>query len=182
MYNITAMEGEFNNFNINNTPITFSVATNNIATSDELSAALCYQDKQGTEYSKKKATRAKKIVATTGIALLLTTAAIRTGTVLTNGFVLNPPVVNNENFVYEDGTFKFSFSLENKQKYRVTYYITVNEVIEVKEDCSEAGDYNGEFSDLLDGERGVFYVEFTNNVDYKKRIKTVRFTTKGVSL
>lgn len=176
------MEGEFNNLSINNTPITFSTNTNNIETSDELTATLLYQDKQGTIYSKKKAVRAKKIVATTGIALLLTTAAIRTGTVLTNGFVLNPPAVANEVFTFEEGVFKYSFSIQNPANYQIAYYITINEAIELKEDCTEVGDYNGEFSDIVDGERGVFYVEFTNGVDYKKRIKTVRFTTKGVSL
>ena len=48
---------------------------------------------------------------------------------------------------------------------------TINEAIEFKEDCTEEKDYEGEFSDIVDGERGVFYIEFTNSVDYKKRIK-----------
>ena len=51
-----------------------------------------------------------------------------------------------------------------------------------QEDCSLEGTYSGEFSDIEVGERGLFYVEFTNSVDYKKKIKTIRFTTKGVSV
>ena len=175
------MEGEFNDYLINNTPITFTGSTNNIATSDELSAPLLYQDTLGTKYSK-QGKRVARFVGATGIALLVTAAAVRTGSVLTNGFVLNAPVVENGSFLFEEGEFKYEFTIANKGNYEIKCFITINGVTKFSDDCSEEKTYSGTFNEIQDGERGNFYVEFSNKVDYKKKIKNVRFTTKGIAL
>ena len=48
------MENEFNTLVYENTKVTFTGKTDNIATSDELTAAPLYQDKMGTNYSQSK--------------------------------------------------------------------------------------------------------------------------------
>ncbi len=174
------MEGEFNNLNINNTPITFTGKTDNTATSDELSAALMYQDKMGTNYSKGK--KVARIVSATGIALILTAAAIKTGDLISNAFIVNQPTLEASTFTVSEGVFSYSFTITNKGKYAVYYYIDVDKVNKVKEDCSEPNTYEGTFSEISEGQTGKFYIEFTNKIDYKKTLKTITFTTEGVNL
>ena len=174
------MEGEFNNLGINNAPITFTGKTNNIATSDELDAPLMYQDKLGTNYSRGK--KAAKMVTLTGVALILTAAAIKTGSLLTNAFIVNVPTVENEKFEVIEGVLNYSFEITNKGKYQVYYIINVDNVNIVKQDCSNPDTYVGTFNEISDGQTGHFYIEFTNSVDYTKRITSVTFTNKGVTL
>lgn len=175
------MEGEFNNLAINNAPITFTNNTNNIATSDELSAPLLYQDTLGTKHSR-AAKKVTKAAIATGIALLVTTAAIKTGSIVSNAFVLNAPTVTESSFAFEEGVFHYSFIIANKGNYQIKYYISINDEVKFSAECSEETTYSGSYDEIEPGERGSFYVEFTNGVDYKKRIKTVRFTTKGINL
>ena len=94
------MEGEFNDLKYNNTNITFSQEVNNTATSDELTAALMYQDKMGTNYSRSK--KYSKVISAAGIAILLTAASVKAGSVITNAFVLNPPSVVSDTYKVED--------------------------------------------------------------------------------
>lgn len=174
------MEGEFNELNYNNANITFSTSTNNIATSDELSAALLYQDKMGTNYSKSK--KISKAVAATGIALLVTAASIRAGTVITNGFVLNPPKATIQTAEIVEGSFHYIFKLENPRGYKTQYFISVNGETKLQEDCTESKDYEGTFDEFVDGDKCEFYISFTNQIDYTKRVKTIRFNKGGVTL
>ena len=83
------MANELNELTYNNTPITFTGKTDNIATSDETKAPLLYQDKMGTVYSKSKAVRRAFNFA--GISLILTAVAIKTGSLISNVYILNPP-------------------------------------------------------------------------------------------
>lgn len=69
------MSEELNTLSYDNTKVTFTPNVNNIATSDELTAAPLYQDKMGTAYSKSKAVVRAFNVA--GISLILTAAAIK---------------------------------------------------------------------------------------------------------
>ena len=83
------MANELNELTYNNMPITFTGKTDNIATSDETKAPLLYQDKMGTVYSKSKAVRRAFNFA--GISLILTAVAIKTGSLISNVYILNPP-------------------------------------------------------------------------------------------
>lgn len=174
------MQGELNDLSFNNTKVTFSNTTNNIATSDELLASAAYQDKMGTNYSKSK--KVSKVGAATGIALLVTAASIRAGTVMTNGFVLNPPKANVQTAEVVEGVFHYLFTIENKGKYQTTYFISVNNKVIVSKDCSEAKEYEGHFSEFKENDSCKFYISFTNKVDYTKTIKEIRFNTGGVIL
>ena len=71
------MEQELNVLEYDNAKVTFTGKTDNIATSDELEAAPVFQDKMGTAYSRARAIT--KAINITGISLLLTAAAIKTG-------------------------------------------------------------------------------------------------------
>lgn len=167
------MEGEFNNLNINNAPITFSVATNNIATSDETSADPIYQRQMGTNFSKAK--KVSKGITIVGISIAFTAIAVSTGSVLKNIFIVNPPEIKNAEFVISEGTFSYSFSVTNKQGYKITYLLDVNGGRVLEEDCTEAKDYSGEYSPLVSGDKCKFFIQFTNSFDYYKTILTKEF-------
>ena len=80
------MANEINDLTYNNVNITFTGQTNNIATSDEVTASPIYQDKMGTVYSRSKSvTRAFNFA---GISLILTAAAIKTGSLISNVYIL----------------------------------------------------------------------------------------------
>lgn len=172
------MANELNELSYNNTPITFTNTTNNIAQSDELEAAPIYQDKMGTAYSKSKGVvRAFNIA---GISLILTAAAIKTGSLISNAYVLNPPSVSNANYIVEDLTFKATFTISNTEKYKVEYFLFINDEEEavLKEDCSESKEYTVTYDELNIGDKGHFYIEFTNTVDYKKTISSYKFNVE----
>ena len=174
------MEGEFNNFEIKNTNITFTQKVDNTATSDELTAALMYQDKMGTNYSKGK--KVSKAVATTGIVLLATAASIKAGTIIINKFILNPPSVTmNECFV-EEGVFHYSFTMSNPAEYETYYAISVDGIFVLKEECTFQDTYEGTFSEFKEGQKCKFIIEFTNGIDYTKVLRNISFNTEGVLL
>ena len=85
------MANELNELTYNNTPITFTGKTDNIATSDEAKAPLLYQETMGTAYSRSKAV--SRVFNFAGISLILTAAAIKTGSLISNVYILNPPSV-----------------------------------------------------------------------------------------
>ena len=172
------MEGEFNDLKYNNTNITFSQEVNNTATSDELTAALMYQDKMGTEYSKHK--KVGKIIGVTGIVIITTAAAIRIGGILSNGFILDPPIVTEHDYIVKENDFKYRFSISNVRKYEVVYYIDVNGEHIVKEECSEEKIYEGTFTEFKEGDACEFYISFTNNFDYRRVIEKIRFNKGGI--
>ena len=167
------MENELNELVYENTKITFTGSTDNTETSDELTAAPLYQDKMGTNYSKSKAVvRAFNI---TGISLILTAAAIKTGSLIANAYILNPPSLENINYVNRDNKFEATFEVSNPMKYTVTYYLVVNETEVLKGDCSESKEYLVSYDKLNVNDKGRFYVEFTNNKDYLKVIEDYKF-------
>lgn len=169
------MANELNDLTYNNTPITFNAATNNIATSDELQASAIYQDKMGTAYSRNKGVA--KAINFAGISLIMTAAAIKTGSLISNVYILNPPSVSNVAYDLKDRTFNASFTISNIEKYTITYYLYVNDEKEarVKEDCSEAKDYTFTYGELNKNDEGHFYIEFTNSFDYIKTIESYTF-------
>ena len=168
------MDGEFNNFNINNTNITFSVATNNIQTSDELTADPIYQRQMGTNYSRGK--KVGKAITIVGISIAFTATALSAGGVLKNIFVPNPPEVKNVTHTVSDGVLAYSFSITNKLSYKTHYELSKDGEILLNEDCSQTKDYVVEYSPVKEGEVYKFTIEFTNSFDYRKTIHTNTFT------
>ena len=163
------MSEELNNLTFDNTKITFSPNTNNIATSDELEASFLYQDKMGTNYSKSKnVVRAFNFV---GISLILTAAAIKSGNIISNAFAAKLPKANDVTYSVESGTFKAEFVIENKGKYEVYYYLRVNEQEVLKEDCSEEKTYNVEYSHLQVNDECSFYIQYNNKIVEKYDFK-----------
>ena len=175
MYNYNAMD-ELNNFDVNNTKTTFSVNTNNIETSDELTADPIYQNKMGTNYSKAK--WASRIIKFTGVALILTAAAIATGNFVTNGFVLNPPSVSAAKVSIEEETLNYRFVIKNAKKYKTYMVIVLNGSNVLKEDVSESKTYDGTYPGISDTDSGRFYIQFTNSFDYVKTIFEYKFGGK----
>ena len=172
------MNEELNNLTYNNTNITFSNNTDNIATSDELTASPLYQDKMGTAYSKSKSIARAFNFA--GISLILTAAAIKTGSLISNAYVLNPPSVENHIYQVNEHTFHAEFTISNPGEYKITYYLFINENKEatLTEDCSESKEYLVEYDGLNKGDSGRFHIEFTNTVDYKKTIDSYTFNVE----
>lgn len=168
------MNEELNTLVYDNTKITFDPNVNNTLTSDELSAAPLYQEKMGTSYSKSKAIAKAFNVA--GISLILTAAAIKTGSLIANAFVLNPPSLSEVSYQLVNKEFSFSFTVSNPGEYTMEYFLLVNDVEVLKEDCSVPDTYVGTFKDLEVGDKGLFYVQFTNRVDYQKIIERHTFS------
>ena len=128
------MSEELNNLVFDNTKVTFTGNTNNIATSDELEASNLYQDKMGTNYSRSKAVvRAFNFV---GVSLILTASAIKGGNVISNAFAPKYPSVSEPVYSLDANTFTAEFTITNSGKYEVYYHLTVNEEEDLKENCS----------------------------------------------
>ena len=171
------MANELNDLTYNNTNISFTTQTNNIATSDETTASPIYQDKMGTAYS-----RSKSVVRAfnfAGISLILTAAAIKTGSLISNVYILNPPSVKDATYEVETHTFTGEFTISNLGKYQIYYFLTINGEEVLKEDCSEEKSYLVTYENLKQGDEGHFYIEFTNKVDYKKTIDSYRFKVEA---
>ena len=167
------MANELNDLLYDNTKVTFTDKTDNIAQSDELDAPLMYQMKMGTNYSKgKSVVRAFNFA---GISLILTAAAIKTGSLISNVYILNPPSISEAHYLVENNSFSVDFIVSNKGKYHITYYLYVNEEKVLSEDCSEEKTYEVSYDDLFVGDKCRFYIEFTNDVDYKKVIENYIF-------
>lgn len=173
------MDGEFNNLATENAKITFNMATDNIATSDELTADPIYQRQMGTAYSRGK--KVSRIVTAAGITLLLTATAIKSGQVITNAFIVNPPKISNTNVTVENNILNYSFSIENVNGYPITIFLYQERVKVYEKDCTNPGDYEGTIPDLEKWKDYKFYVEFTNKFDYRKSLYTYSFTNKGVN-
>ena len=165
------MEGEFNNLDCNNTNITFSVATNNTATSDETSADPIYQRSMGTAYSRGK--KVSKAVVITGIAITFTAVVLSGRAIIRNIYVPSPPEVVSPTILVEEGVFKYSFIFTNKLEYKSTMYLNIDGKVVLEKDCSEAKEYSGEYSPVAKGSKYKFYVTFTNSFDYYKTIYSV---------
>ena len=172
------MANELNELTYNNMPITFTGKTDNIATSDETKAPLLYQDKMGTVYSKSKAVRRAFNFA--GISLILTAVAIKTGSLISNVYILNPPMVASPIYTVSNNAFTASFTISNSSKYKMTYYLYLNDNKEptLVDDCTEEKEYLVSYDGLNQGDTGHFYIEFTNSVDYKKTIETYNFVVE----
>lgn len=156
------MSEELNNLVYDNTKVTFTCQTNNIATSDELDAAYLYQDKMGTNYSKSKGVvRAFNLV---GVSLILTASAIKGGNVISNAFAPKYPTVSKPNYALVDNTFTAEFTITNAGKYKVYYHLVVNEEEVLKEDCSEETTYSVEYSHLRANDECSFYIEYNNKM------------------
>lgn len=167
------MANEINDLVYNNTKITFTAQTNNIATSDETTASPLYQEKMGTVYSKSKSV--VRAFNFTGISLILTAAAIKTGSLISNVYILNPPTVKDAIYKLESHTFTGEFTISNIGKYQINYFLTVNGEEVLKEDCSKDESYSVTYDNLNEGDECRFYIEFTNKVDYKKTIDSYEF-------
>ena len=172
------MANELNELTYNNTPITFTGKTDNIATSDETKAPLLYQDKMGTAYSRSKAV--SRAINFAGISLILTAVAIKTGSLISNVYILNPPTVGTPTYNLSGHTFTASFTVSNSSKYKITYYLYLNENEEptLVDDCTEEKEYLISYEGLNKGDEGHFYIEFTNSVDYKKTIESYNFVVE----
>ena len=162
------MTGEFNDLTFNNNNPTFSLATNNIETSDELNAGPLFQYQTDTEYAKRK--RVAKIVTVTGISLALTATLVSSGSILSNVFIVSPPKVANTNYEVDKDGFKYSFEITNDLEYKTYYYLKLDNKTVFEEDCSVAGEYKGIYTDIKDGQNLEFIIEFTNSFDYIKAI------------
>ena len=170
---ILLMANELNDLTYDNTKTTFTVATNNIATSYELDAPLMYQTKMGTNHSRSKGVvRAFNFA---GISLILTAAAIKTGSLISNVYILNPPSISDANYVLKGQTFEGEFTVSNKGRYHIYYYLLVNDEKVISKDCSEEETYYVSYDKLNNGDVGHFYIEFSNDVDYKKVIDSYSF-------
>lgn len=170
------MENELNSLTYENAKVTFTGQTNNIETSDELTAAPLYQDKMGTNYSKSKAV--VRAFNMTGISLILTAAAIKTGSLIANAYILNPPSLSDVVYVVKNQTFTASFKVSNPRSYTVSYHLVINDIDVLNAECSEEKEYTVSYNELAVNDKCRFYIEFTNNTDYMQTIENYQFVVE----
>lgn len=170
------MEQELNVLEYDNTKVTFTGQTDNIATSDELEVSPIYQDKMGTAYSRAKAI--SKAINVAGISLLLTAAAIKTGSLIANAYILNPPSISAPHYAVTEHVFNYEFTVSNKGKYTINYFLEINARKVITGDCSEERTYSGSYEGLKTGDELHFCIEFTNGVDYTKTIDNYKYTVE----
>lgn len=169
-YNGYAMNGEFNDLTTYNTATTFSPNTNNIATSDELSADPNYVRKMGTAYSAGK--WVKRVVVITGITLTISAAAILGGNYITNVYIGKVPVLATGTvFELEQDSLKYQFTLEsNANNYPVTFKVYDDKTTVFTMDCTEVKEYIGSVDSLGYGKDITYEIYFTNRLDYRKSL------------
>lgn len=170
------MEQELNVLEYDNAKVTFTGKTDNIATSDELEASAIYQDKMGTAYSRSK--NIARAISATGISLLLTAAAIKTGSLIANAYILNPPSLSKTNYAVTEHVFSYEFTVSNPNNYTMNYFLEINNNKVIVGDCSEEKEYTGTYEGLKNGDELYFYVRFTNGVDYIKTIDSYKITVE----
>lgn len=170
------MNEEINDLTFNNNNPTFSLATNNIGTSDELNVGPLFQYQTDTQYAKRK--RVAKIITVTGVSLALTATIVSSGTILSNVFIVSPPKVSNTVYEVNEEGFSYSFEIKNDLEYKAYYYLKLDGKSVLEEDCSKAGEYKGIYSDIKDGQELKFVVEFTNSFDYIKAISIYQTTVE----
>ena len=168
------MEQELNVLEYDNAKVTFTGKTDNTATSDELEASAIYQ--MGTAYSRSK--KLSRAISATGISLLLTAAAIRTGSLIANAYILNPPSLNNNHYAVTEHVFTYEFTVSNPNKYTMNYFLEINNNKVIMGDCSEPKEYTGSYESIKKGDELHFYVTFTNSVDYVKTIDSFKTTVE----
>ena len=157
-YNGYAMNGEFNDLTTYNTATTFSPNTNNIVTSDELSADPNYVRKMGTAYSAGK--WVKRVVVITGITLTISAAAILGGNYITNVYIGKVPVLAiGTVFELEQDSLKYQFTLEsNANNYPVTFKVYDDKTTVFTMDCTEVKEYIGSVDSLGYGKERPFAI------------------------
>ena len=172
------MDGELNNLSTNNTEVTFTNNTNNLATSDELSADPLYYRQMGTAYSAGK--WVKGIVIGVSITLTVSGGVVLANTLFSNSFVKAPSV---ESFVIkanEDPTkLDFSFSIKKNEK-KYTILLTLknykNESI-YSYRAKEVKDYSATITDLTPDTTYNYKIVYTNDIDLVKDIKSGEIKT-----
>lgn len=165
------MNGEFNDLSTRNNEPTFSLSTNNVATSDELNVDPVYTEKVVNSYAAGK--KAKKITKIVAITFAVASAALLGGNFLTNAFITNPPSVSKSEFIILEGTdtFSYKFTLTNKEnRYSVTFLVKSDTEKYLTLDVSKTNTYEGKIENLGYGKTITYTISFTNKLDYKKNL------------
>lgn len=174
------MDQEWNNLETDNLKTDFSNDVDNLETSDELEASAVYVNKPDTLYARKK--RTKTIIVASSLTLLVTSAGITVGTLVTNNnnHVSNPPTLSEVDIhaSEEIDSLIYTFTVANPQNYLVTFYLKINnetwgDII----DCSESITYEGSIDGIGYNVVGTYFIEFSKDSNYKEILLQDTFTT-----
>ena len=108
----------------------------------------------------------------------MTAAAIRTGSLIANAYILNPPSISAPHYAVTEHVFNYEFTISNPSNYTINYFLEINTNKVITGDCSEERTYNGSYEGLKTGDELHFYIEFTNGVDYTKTIDNYKYTVE----
>lgn len=164
---------EINPLETNNTKTT-ALSSDNTALSDELSAG-DFQTKGSTLYAKNK--RTKKILTGVGLITTITAAGLLGGSLVSNSFLSSPPSVAMASFTPTASSIHYTFSVTNKGKLKVELSLRQDGALIAERDCSNSGDYEGDFLALSGGTLYTVALDATNHVDYRKTILSYQVTT-----
>lgn len=153
------------------------LTTDNLATSDELSASSVYAVGKDTRYAKRK--RATQIAVTATSLLVVAGGAF--GAANLNPFLKGVPVLSSPTFTYEDETISFSFSLQNEGRFQVTFLVRADKANTplYTLDISTPQEYAGTIEGI---KRGVAYEgrwNVSNGFDYETSETLFRINKEG---
>lgn len=153
------------------------LSTDNIATSDELSASSVYGVGKDTHYAKGK--RATQIAVTATSLLVVAGGAL--GAANFNPFLKGTPVLSSPSFTYENEVLTYSFSLQNEGEFQVTFLVQADKASEplFTLDISTPQDYAGTVEGI---KKGIAYEgkwNVTNGFDYETSQTLFRISEEG---
>jgi hypothetical protein len=164
---------EINSFDINNTP-TKPLATDNAATSDELSAG-DYQTKGKTLYALHH--KVSKISTTLGLVATFSAAALLGGAAISNSFLGSLPSVTSSEFSVSSDSLGYHLVIENKGTMKLYLILSLGDTDLASRDLSPSGEYQGSFTGLSPQTSYTVGLQATNHVDFRKMVLTYSFAT-----
>lgn len=168
------MDNEFNDLSTDNIQTTFTLDTENTATSDELEADPVYTNKMGTAYSIGKGI--SKAVAAAGITLSVSAGGI----LMMNSFV-SPPAISETRFEAsaEDDSFLYSFTIKNDKSYKATFDVKDEEdKIVFTLDVTKPDKYEGKVENLGYQKSYSYSIYYNNGIDVTSVLTDGTFKTK----
>lgn len=163
-----------NDLSTNNIATSSVMPSNNISTSDELTAPEIYSADGDSKYAIKR--RKSKLSKTTVTLLTISVSAVAGGTVLTNVFIGDAPVINNFDSCYEvvEQTFKYNLDITVKVA-KLEMSLNSKEATLQDYVFDSTGVFTGEYALPSSGTYEVKFYS-TNLFDYKSELKQYYIT------
>ena len=179
LYNLLAMNGEFNDLSTNNVNVTFNSKPNNTQLSDELEADPIYTRKMGTAYSINKRVRTSIIVLSSTLIIAGGALSIMNNFSFHNAYIGSLPTLTNLSIKVDEevDSLHYSFDISNKGALTVYFVVSNDEISLDAINVTETGTYEGTIDNLGYEISYEYEIFCTNSIDYRKTLTKGSFVT-----